>query len=290
MKQVTKNAKSVYAKNLWVEEFSSLADALDYAKGNSNPKSSNSHGDDEWAGTKDLRSAVELGHRGYSDIRPEVERMFTEMESQLADRLEVAFQTQFALTGAVVDVGRYLGGEPECMIDFVPEPSARMGRVVKVLVNGSASCSISAKDIMRRGVAVCALVDSIHKLGMGVEVYVELPINDKGINSPSGSVFSVLVKLHDSQQMLDINNLMFALCHPAMLRRITFSAMEQTECKYMLKCIPPLGHGYGYPSALESADRVGADVKVEMLQSGNGDIVRKPVDWVVTTLSGLGVL
>jgi hypothetical protein len=289
MKKVIKDAKSVYAKRLWIEEFGSLADALNYAMGNTSPKSSNT-GDESFTNTKDLRSAVDLGIRGYDEVRPMVERMFTEMESQLADRLEVAFQTQFALTGAVVDVGRYLGGEPECMIDFVPEPSSRMGRVVKILVSGVASASIPTEHIVKRGVAVCALVDCIHKLGMGVEVYVETPVNDKGINSPSGSVFTSLVKIHSSEQMLDINNLMFAVCHPSMLRRIHFSIAEQTECEWMLAQIPPRGYGYGCPSALECADRIGADVKVEMLQSGSGDIIRKSVDWVVSTLSGLGVL
>ena len=288
--QVIKDAKSIYAKGkMWIETWDSLAECLNYAGANSAPKSSDKYrGDKTWAGgTDSLREAVDLGHKGYDKIRPQVERMFTEMESQLADRLEVAFQTQFAVTGAVVDVGRYLGGEPECMIDFIPEPSSRMGRVVKILVNGSASSRIDGDDIIKRGVVVCALVDCIHKLGMGVEVYVEFPTNDKHINDPKGNVHTALVKLHDSQQMLDINNLMFALCHPAMLRLIQFSVLEQTDCDYAREST---SSGYGYPSALECGDRIGADVRVEMLQSGNEAIINKPVDWVMSTLSGLQVL
>jgi hypothetical protein len=288
--QTITNGKSVYARGeLWIDSWDSLAECLDDAAKNPDPKSSDRpRSGSDWHGKTDsLADAVRLGHQGYDEIRPQVERIFTEMESQLADRLEVAFQTQFALTGAVVDVGRYLGGEPECMIDFVPEPSSRMGRVVKILVNGSASCSIDADDIIRRGVAVCALVDSIHKLGMGVEVYVEFPTNTHGVNAPSGSVYTTLVKLHDSQQMLDINNLMFALCHPSMLRRINFSQIETTKCDWARELVK---QSYGYPAALECAERVGADVKVELLQSGSGDIITKPVDWVMSTLSGLDVL
>lgn len=280
--------KSSYAKSLWVDEFDSLAEALDFAGKNPNPKSSDKSGDG-WSGdTKNLAQAVALGHQGYDEIRPEVERMFTELESQLSSRLESAFQTRFDYSGSVVDVGRYLGGEPECMIDFVPEPSSRMGRVVKVIVNGSASSSIQPDRIIRRGVVVCALIDAIHKLGMGVEVYAEFPTNDTMINDRNGAVHTSLIKIHDSQQMLDINNLMFALCHPSMLRRIQFSLLEQTEWSrrdYVLN------HCYGYPSALECADRVGADVRCEMLQSGKDEYEgHSPVDWVMSTLSGLGVL
>lgn len=285
--EITKDAKSLYAKGLWIEQFGSLAEALDYAGANPNPRSSDKERDTDWAGTENLKGAVKLGHEGYEEIRPEVERMFTELESQLAERLEVAFQTRFDYAGSVVDVGRYLGGEPECMIDFVPEPSARMGRVVKVIINGSCSSYVDAKRIIKRGVVVCALVDAIHKLGMGVEVYAEFPINDTSINSPSGKVHTSLVKLHSSEQLLDINNLMFAVCHPSMLRRIQFSVMEQTQWAPAKRIV---GRGYGYPSALECAERVGADVKVEMLQSAREDYESKPVDWVMSTLSGLGVL
>ena len=280
--------KSSYAKSLWVDEFDSLAEALDFAGNNPSPKSSNQSGGG-WSGkTNNLAEAVALGHQGYDEIRPEVERMFTELESQLSSRLESAFQTRFDYSGSVVDVGRYLGGEPECMIDFTPEPSSRMGRVVKVIVNGSASASVDTDRIIRRGVVVCALIDAIHKLGMGVEVYAEFPTNDTYINDRFGAVHTSLIKIHDSQQMLDINNLMFALCHPSMLRRIQFSLLEQTKWHrrdYVLN------HSYGYPSALECADRVGADVRCEMLQSGKDEYEgHKPVDWVMSTLSGLGVL
>jgi len=291
--KLTTDAKSCYAKSLWIEEFGSLAEALEYAGANPNPKSSdrpsNYFGGDDWAGkTTDLADAVRLGLLGYDEIRPEVERMFAELESQLAERLELAFQTRFDYTGSVVDVGRYLSGEPECMIDFVPEPSARMGRVVKVIVNGICSASVESKRIIKRGVVVCALIDAIHKLGMGVEVYAEFPTNDYAINSPKGKVHTFLVKLHSSEQLLDINNLMFGLCHPSMLRRISFSVMEQTKwepAKTLIKS------GYGYPSALEMAERVGADVRCEMLQSGKSEYEGKsPVDWVMSTLSGLGVI
>lgn len=287
--RVTKKATSKYAQSLWIEEFDSLAEALDYAGQNPDPKSSNRTGSDGWAGnTGSLREAVELGHKGYEEIRPEVERMFTELESQLAERLETAFQTKFDYAGSVVDVGRFLSGEPECMIDFVPEPSARMGRVVRIVVNGSCSAYVDPERIIRRGVVVCALIDAVHKLGMGVEAYIEYAINDTGINDRNGKVYSSVIKLHDSQQMLDINNLMFALCHPSMFRRVGFSMLERSDWERAQYCVK---HSYGYPAALESSVRLGADVSCEMLQSGKDEYEgQKPVDWVMSTLSGLGVL
>lgn len=287
MSAITEKAKSRYAKSLRIERYESLAEVLDYASANPNPKSSDSGDSSFTGGTRSLVDAVELGHKGYDEIRPEVERMFTELESQLAERLESAFQSRYDYQGVQVDVGRFLSGEPECMIDFIPEPSQRMGRVVRIIVNGSASASIAASRITKRGVVVCALVDAVHKLGMGVEVYAEFPTNDDGVNSSKGEVTTTLVKLHDSQQMLDINNLMFALCHPSMLRRIKFSCLEQSHWH---RASYVLSRAYGYPSSLECAEQVGADVAVEMLQMGTAEFENSPVDWVMSTLSGLGVL
>jgi len=286
--RVSKKLKALCGTSLWLEEYDSLAECLDYAGKNPTPKSSDRKGDGDWMGkTASLQDAVNMGHQGYDEIRPEVEKMFTELESQLASRIESAFQTRYDFTGSVVDIGKFLTGEPECMIDFVPEPSERMGRVVRIIVNGSASARIDANDIIRRGVTVCALVDAIHKLGMGIEVYAEFPTNDTGVNERKGKVHTSLVKLHDSQQLLDINNLMFALCHPSMLRRIQFSCLELTEWEPAKRLVQG---GYGYPAALECAERVGADVQCELLQSGNGDIIKNPVEYVMSTLSGLGVL
>jgi hypothetical protein len=54
----------------------------------------------------------------------------------------------------LVDVGRWLTGEPECMYSFVPMPNERMGRVVKIFIDYGASASFSAEFIRQRGI-VC---------------------------------------------------------------------------------------------------------------------------------------
>ena len=111
------------------------------------------------------------------------------------------------------------------MIDYVAEPQSRMGRVVKVMVNMVFSSYVKTDDIIKRGVVTVALIDTLHKLGVGVEVWSESPTASQGVDK--GDVCSQLTKLHDSSEMLDINNLMFGVCHPSMLRRIGFSVTEQ---------------------------------------------------------------
>ena len=164
---ITKNSRG---SELHIEEFESLGELLRHAGANKSPKSSNGN-DSKFTLTASLQDAVDLGLKGYTDVRPDVEAQLNELESHIAEHLDVAFQACHSVVGGSVDIARFIQGEPECMIDYVAEHQARMGRVVKVLVNMVFSAFVNTADVVKRGVAVCALIDTLHKLGVGVEVW-----------------------------------------------------------------------------------------------------------------------
>jgi hypothetical protein len=133
-----------------------------------------------------------------------------------------------------------------------------------------------------RGVVVVALLDVLKKLGLGVELWTEMAISDKGVNA--GNRFSQLVKIHDSSEMLDVDSTMFAIAHPSMLRRIGFGSIEQGVRKDLVS------QSYGYPSEMICNDIVGADIMVEKLQDSRDYMLKSPVQWVVETLTGLDLI
>lgn len=261
-----------------VDHFDSLGDYVRHAESNPTKGSSDARRDAEWAGTESLADAVTLATHGWDEKRPDVDKLFAQLETDIASAMDEPFTTYYAHSGDSVDMGRYMSGDPECMVDYVTEPQARMGRVVRVIINGAMSCGISADDIVRRGVAVVALLDVIHKLGVGVELAVEMPV------SSGNTKYSTVVKLHDSSEMLDINNMMYAVCHPSMLRRLAFGAIEQMPSDMF----NDYRYGYGTPS--EMMRKAGYDVAVEKLQDGHGDLVRDPVAWVLSTVKGLDLV
>lgn len=276
--------KSSRGSELYIEQFNSLGEILRYASENSLPRSSNS-GSRSFTGTDSLKDAVALGLKGYDEVRPDVDAQLDELQSHIAEHLDVAFQARHSVVGGSVDVARFIQGEPECMIDYVTEPQSRMGRVVKVMVNMVFSSHVNTADIIKRGVVTVALIDTLHKLGVGVEVWSESPTASMGVDK--GDVGSQLVKLHDSSEMLDINNLMFGVCHPSMLRRIGFSVTEQSKWKHASKLIQG---GYGFPNQLECAERIGADVTIGLVQDCVGDMFADPCKWVMSTVEGLGLI
>lgn len=270
-----------------VEMFDSFGEFVDYAKHNPSPDSSNKDAD-KWAGSASLQDAADMARKGYGEIRPQVDSLMAVLQERIAERFGERFVTEYSVTGGTVDMGKFVTGDPECMLDWKAEPSASMGRVVRVCMAGTASANIPAEHIIRRGTAVVALLDTLHKLGVGLELWWDSTISgdttEDGINR-----FSTAVKLHDSSEPLDIDNLMWAVAHPSMLRRLTFSVQEQSETKKEQHAIA--GWGYGTPDDMGlPEDPDGSfDVTVERLQRGYGEgIVEDPVKWVISTVEGLG--
>jgi len=261
-----------------IEYFNSFGEMYNYAKDNDTPKSSNGNSE-AWAGTKSLAKACDLARNGWTEIRPMVDELLGDLTERLADKLDNLYKPMYDFGGAYVDMGRFVEGDPECMVTFQAVPEGAMGRVIKIAVSGTASAYIDAEDIKKRGIAIISLVDTIAKLGFGVELWWDSTIEHTGRHCTA-------VKLHDSADTLDINSVMFALAHPSMLRRLTFSVQEQSSNAKQQN----VGGGYGRPSTMGIVEAFDFDVTVEKLQDGHGDIVRNPMAWVMTTLKGLDII
>lgn len=271
--------------NVWVEQFSCLADNLAYAKANTDRKESDTNTPEKlkFTGTSNLDEAIDIGLSGWHEIRPEMESLFARVETQINLAMGDMYETRFDVAGDFADFDKYLMGDPECMVEYVNVPQARMGRMVRLLINGSVNSGVSADDIMKRGVIVCTLIDVLNRLNVGVEVYLENCTESGGIKH------SILTKLHDSEQLLDIDNLMFAIAHPSMLRRISFSVMELSKWKHA-KAIAKKGGGYGHASNCMLEKFVGADVVMDSFMFGSGSFEENAVEYVKSTVRGLGLI
>jgi hypothetical protein len=216
-------------------------------------------------------------------IRPDVDAMFSRMEEQINMSLGEVFEMRYDYSGDSVDIDRFLMGDPEHMMDYECVPSGRMGRVVRVLVNGSASAFVSPELIRQRGILAVALIDVLSKLGVGVELWLE------SATEYNSKVHSQLIKVHSSEERLDIDNLMFSMAHPSMLRRVGFSILERTTWAPAKQCAQ-LGAGYGQPHNLTQGKRIGADVEIDKLQNATGDPVVDGVAYIMSTIKGLDLL
>lgn len=283
-KGLGKNPKSNY--NLW--EFDSLADLLVGADANTDRRTSNgskeSFGSDFFL-TADYDEAREVARHGWDDIRPTVDQAIEPIREKLADILGIEMETYHDLIGAEPDIARYVAGELECMMDYIPQETPKAGKVFTLLVDATMTCVNKASDIAKRGATLCALVEAFSILGYELEVWTELTI--RGYDDKKGFA-TVLTRVSSAGDPLDINNLMFCVGHPDYNRRIMWSFGETQ---------PVLATDFGFTTGgyygltrngAHYAERVGASCVVA-LDGTDRKMETDPVGWILDQLETQGL-
>lgn len=196
--------------------------------------------DSDFTGVPDFETAVNMGHHGWQDELPAA-LAIAESAVELADKEHMTdtFNPVWDVSGAEVDVARYLSGEPECMIDFPLTKTSRQGRVITLVASRSASAAIESDTLIRRGRLIVALALALSRLGHAVEIWADFCET----GSDKTSYGRVLVKGVNDE--VDPAQIMFALAHPAMLRCLRFGVADGLPGDFRQAVGYP---GYGKPS------------------------------------------
>lgn len=169
--------------------------------------------------TKSYGEAFGLASSGWKDGASKLR----ETERQVAGLLPRGADIvgEYAEAGDEVDVGRYLDGEPENMIEYQLSESRKP--VVRFVVSVTANSEVSTDAIFNRGAAVAAAIDALESSGVRCEVWASFD-TDGAYNY--GIRNRAQVKVKGDSEALDIDRLAFAVCHPSMLRRLCFRLKE----------------------------------------------------------------
>jgi len=203
--------------------FDSVSEIVEFAKGAEDVEAF-IIGEAKFYGTSTFQEAVTLSESGWdegarraAEIRATLDGAVAELTSGRAG--EYGYDVA---AGEWLDIGRHLGGEPECFGVRLDSGGSLSSPIIRLAANISASGSVSHKSLFARGAVILAAVDVLESLGRRVELTL-------GFGSVGYSVekleISVLAK--SAGQPLEPDRLAFLLCHPAYLRRITFAAMER---------------------------------------------------------------
>ncbi|WP_215542069.1 DUF7192 family protein [Amycolatopsis sp. CA-230715] len=220
-------------------EFLDLARAPD-----SIPDGAGRHGDSRWAGAS-WDEALELAAAGWTRALPEVDVGIAALRERSGDGLRsTTLLPCWDVTGGEVDVGAYLSGVPECMVDAVPSWTSARGRVVTFLVPASCSHTVAHRTIRNRGIALAALCTAIIEAGHSVEIW-------SGFSARVGRErFSAVAKVIPAGEPLDVGRLLFAMAHPAMLRRLWFGVWD-SSARRSAALLKRSRYGIPHPSRAE---------------------------------------
>lgn len=215
-------------KGKWVAEtYWSMNEIIDTAIERNRDASDyvNERGDRDFMGeVGSWENTLELARKGWSDQLPDALDL-AESAVETADKEHVmdSFnEPVWDVTGAQVDVGAYLAGTPECMIDYPLTETSKVGRVVTLVVGVGVNGTVPGSEIIARGQKIVALALALTRLGHAVEIWAD--DTQKGFGKGNKLFQRILVK--GANDETDPAVLLFALAHPAFQRGIKWATWD----------------------------------------------------------------
>lgn len=225
------------------------------------------------ATSTDWKEGIELAHKVMDPLINRISSMI-EVDSIIYD-----------VEGMHVDMGAYMTGEPECWQRTEPSIEEGVGTRVHRLVFCSSACAAISKDsIIRKGALIAALVNLMELGGHRVELI--LSMADRGGYGDTEHYSDFYVTLKQAQQPLDFNRIVFALAHPAMIRRFRFRLMEDMPKAFQEAF--SVGHGYGRPhEPRDKGDLFFESMPFDKLEVSND--LNKQQEIILKTLAAQGI-
>lgn len=187
----------------------------------------------EWTGGASFEQAIAMARIGWPEGAARAQKLLKSL--QLPPFEETHSVTQNDVTGSYVDVGEYVQGVPECMVDF--REDTRKARFLSIRVSGVMACAIPAEEAMNRGVCIAAIVDALESRGIRCDVSLVF-LNRR----PRGTV-EYTVSLKRATDPLNLDVIAFGVAHPACFRRLVFGAYENESKATRLALHVPGGYG-----------------------------------------------
>jgi hypothetical protein len=245
-------------------------------------KSSRDNDDLQWHGGLTWDLAKQMAVSGWREGMQKIDKYRAKIVPIITERVLRPKQI-YSIAGYNVDIGSFMANEPECFIAREYEERNYPGQIYKIVVSISFSAAIKPETIIQRGAMICALIDAIEFAGHRAEVICNdaSTIEDRseyrqGKYKEDGW-FEVSVTVKKASQPLEMSDLAFCLAHPAMLRRIMFSAAE-------LEGWSDFTYNYGYPA--EASDK--GDIYIREIYSGTVSD-EEAIEWVLSELGKLRI-
>lgn len=146
---------------------------------------------------------------------------------------------EYDVFGDIIEMGEFVTGNPLCMIKLERKFNDHFGEVMLVVVNIGAVLFADSESFYRRGVTLVKLLKHIEQNGIStalVGVWTTKRANPSSKASKEyDHYYTVSMPIKTPGKLIDVDRIMFATAHPAMLRRLCFSAAESEPKKIVDK-------------------------------------------------------
>lgn len=203
--------------------------------------------EERWSGTRTMDEAIELARYGWEEGRQRLRQVVGRVAiDQLVGRRPIV-ESRLDFAGDEVDIGAYLHGEPEHMVDYQVRQDTH-GKQAMMYVNASMSSRVSSERIMQRGGALYAAIEALRTEGYSLG----LTMVESTQNNSFSHYAEYQIPVVRPGEYLDIDTAAFCLAHPAFLRRGVFALNEHesNDLRYSMGFMA--GQGYGEPIPMVS--------------------------------------
>jgi len=234
--------------------------------------------------TRDLEEALRMYRTGWPGGADELIAKSEAIKRAILPNVP-HHQLMHSVTGAEVDVGAYMDGVPESMLDW--QTVHQDAEVVSIVVNASMMGAVSGNSAVKRAGVVAGMLAILAEMNIPTDLTVAY--HSIGAHSQSAS-HTVLLHASQPGDEIDIDRLAFIVGHPAMFRRLIFGMREREEDpEWRRKQGVPDGYG-------KSANWEETRSKVSLWLPGFGGEPNSTwtdsnaaVAWVLRNLSRIGV-
>ena len=201
-------------------------------------KRSSRHGSESWTGTRNWEDCVGLVENGWPEGTRQVAQILTRIKNS-EEEIEKP-QILWDVEGDMVDIGRYVSGEPECMMRWEPEKTSK--RIARILFPISVSGGVSTELMRWRGACVLALIDKLE--AEGVRAHVDICYASRA----GEHKWLMIANVKRPDEVLYVDRMAFHLAHPSSFRRVMFSLAENGPDELVAKHdMHGTCGGYGMP-------------------------------------------
>ena len=203
--------------------------------------------EERWSGTRTMDEAIELVRYGWEEGRQRLRQVVGRVAiDQLVGRRPIV-ESRLDFAGDEVDIGAYLHGEPEHMVDYQVRQDTH-GKQAMMYVNASMSSRVSSERIMQRGGALYAAIEALRTEGYSLG----LTMVDSTKNNRFSHYTEYQIPVVQPGEYLDIDTAVFCLAHPAFSRRgvLALNEHEPNDIRYAMGFMA--GGGYGEPIPMVS--------------------------------------
>jgi hypothetical protein len=107
------------------------------------------------------------------------------------------------VAGSYVNIGNFLSGSPDCMVDSYQEEAENVSRILKININMAVGFKIRSHEIVEAGKKILEAVNNLEAQGYSTEINCIATIKDKGrrVNNE----FCLKVKVKNAGEPLNVN-------------------------------------------------------------------------------------